>query len=200
MVSAGVFVVTSLCAALVIATAIVHARTEIARLTELGSDPFVSRRRVARRVLAAAVLVALMAMLFYGINYGATLVPHRRFWSHSLLVSPLLRLLYFYLVLMAVFLGCAWLLGRAGIAVPDYHIRATEAIFTILREYPDQVRVFLLGFITGSAAHTIADWLVTGGKHYLHALGIRVRRDYSNHDRWVSRAQRAHRRARSWGR
>lgn len=93
MVSAGVFVVTSLCAALVIATAIVHARTEIARLTELGSDPFVSRRRVARRVLAAAVLVALMAMLFYGINYGATLVPHRRFvlfWNACFALVPVL--------------------------------------------------------------------------------------------------------------
>jgi uncharacterized metal-binding protein len=127
------------------------------------------------------------------------LVPHRRFWSHSLAVAPLLRLVYFYVVLMIVFMACAWLLGRAGVTVPDYHVRLTEAIFRAFREHPEKVRIVLLGFVTGSAAHTIADWLVTGGKRYLRALGIRTpRRDYSDHDRWVPRERRDPRRARSW--
>ena len=34
----------------------------------------------------------------------------------------------------------------------------------------------------GSAAHSIADWLVTGGKHILRRVGLRVIRDYSGHD------------------
>jgi hypothetical protein len=54
----------------------------------------------------------------------------------------------------------------------------------------------VIGFITGSAAHSIADWLVTGGKRYLRQLGFRVTIDYSGHDSWRPRARR---RARSWG-
>jgi uncharacterized metal-binding protein len=115
------------------------------------------------------------------------LIPHRRFWSHSLVFSPILRLLYFYSVIMAVLIGGAWLLGQIGVAVPGYHERLTNAILGTMREHPEQVRIFLLGFITGSAAHTIADWLVTGGKRYLRALGIRVTRSYADHDRWVRR-------------
>lgn len=128
------------------------------------------------------------------------LIPHRRFWSHSLVIAPLLRLLYFYAALVLSLIAGAWLLGQVGIAAPYLHIALTDAIFDILRTYPGQVRMFLLGFITGSAAHTIADWLVTGGKRYLRALGVRVRRSYANHDRYVPRDQRAARHTRSWGR
>ena len=46
---------------------------------------------------------------------------------------------------------------------------------------------FIAGFITGSAAHSIADWLVTGGKRYLRRLGFRVTVDYSGHDGWRPR-------------
>jgi uncharacterized metal-binding protein len=126
------------------------------------------------------------------------LVPHRRFFSHSLVFSPLLRLLYFYLVVMGVLVGGAWLLGQAGVAVPYLHVVVTEQIFDVLRRYPDEVRAVLLGFITGSAAHTIADWLVTGGKRYLRLFGLRVRRDYSNHDRYVPRTRRRGGQARSY--
>ena len=55
---------------------------------------------------------------------------------------------------------------------------------------------FVVGFCTGGAAHTIADWLVTGGTRYLNGMGFRVTRDYSNHDRWPA----SRRRTRSWGR
>lgn len=93
MASTGVFLVTSVCAAAVIATAVVHARAEIGRLAHAGTDPFVSGRRTLWRMLAAAVLVALMTMLFYGINYGATLVPHTRFvrfWNACFALVPAL--------------------------------------------------------------------------------------------------------------
>jgi uncharacterized metal-binding protein len=126
------------------------------------------------------------------------MVPHRRFFSHSLVFSPLLRLLYFYVAVVVTLVVGAWLLGTAGVTVPYLHVVVTERIFFVLREYPAEVRAFLLGFITGSAAHTIADWLVTGGKRYLRAFGFRVQRDYSNHDRYVPRRRRSQ--ARSWGR
>ena len=64
--------------------------------------------------------------------------------------------------------------------VPD------DPFFALLRAYPEETSVFVLGFITGSAAHSIADWLVTGGKRYLRMLGIPVRGNYRYHDRGVS--------------
>ncbi len=91
-------------------------------------------------------------------------VPHGRWFSHGLIVPPLLRLLYFFSVVMLLFVILAWILGRLGIVVPDYHVRAAEYLLALARTYPREVLVFIIGFITGSAAHTIADWLITGGK------------------------------------
>jgi uncharacterized metal-binding protein len=121
-------------------------------------------------------------------------VPHRNFWSHGLILPPLLRLLYFYLVLMLLLIGGAWLFGRIGVAIPDYHVRVTEALLGIGRDHPRETWAFVIGFVAGSAAHTIADWLVTGGKLILHNLGFRLARDYSDHDSWRHR----YRRERSW--
>jgi uncharacterized metal-binding protein len=124
-------------------------------------------------------------------------VPHRsRLLSHGLVIAPLLRLLYFYAVVVGLLIGGAWLLGRVGIAIPDLHIRLREALLRLAREYPRETWSFVIGFITGSAAHSIADWLVTGGKRYLRGLGFRVTVDYSGHDGWHPRYQRG---ARSWG-
>lgn len=126
------------------------------------------------------------------------LVPHRHRWlSHGLIVSALLRLLYFYAVVVGVFLGLSWALGRIGLVVPDYHVRATAYLLALASSHPHEALAFVVGFVTGGAAHTIADWLVTGGKHYLRRLGLRVSNDYTNHDRWRPRSYR--RRARSWG-
>src|SRR5262245_64584305 len=56
-------------------------------------------------------------------------VPHRhRLLSHGLVISQLLRLVYFYTVLVVLLAGGAWVLGRIGIAVPDYHVRVTNAL------------------------------------------------------------------------
>ena len=72
----------------------------------------------------------------------------------------------------------AWILGRIGVGVPDLHVQASAWLFDMMRRNPDMVRLFILGFISGSAAHTIADWLVTGGKRYVRMAGIRLHRDY----------------------
>jgi len=123
-------------------------------------------------------------------------VPHRsRLLSHGLVIAPLLRLLYFYLMVVLVLIASAWLLARVGIALPDLDIRLREALLGLMRDHPYETEAFIAGFITGSAAHSIADWLVTGGKHYLHRIGYRIPADYSRHDRWQPRR----RRARSWG-
>lgn len=111
------------------------------------------------------------------------IIPHRHFWSHSLIVAPLLRLGYFYVVTMLIVIWGTWVLGRIGIGVPDLHAQTSAWIFDVMRRNPDMVRLFLVGFISGSAAHTIADWLVTGGRRYLRMAGIHLRSDYHNHDR-----------------
>ncbi len=109
-------------------------------------------------------------------------MPHGRPWSHGLIFAPLLRLLYFFVVLLLLFLGVAWILGRLGITVPDYHVQAINALVQLARTRPREVIVFLIGFITGSAAHSIADWLVTNHSHHLRRVGIRVKKDYAHHD------------------
>lgn len=110
------------------------------------------------------------------------LIPHRHFWSHGLILPPLLRLAYFFGAILLLMFVLARGFAALGLIVPDYHLRLANALITIVREYPDETQVFLLGFITGGAAHTIADWLVTGGKRYLSSLGYRPRRSYANHD------------------
>lgn len=110
-------------------------------------------------------------------------VPHRsRLLSHGLVIAPLLRLLYFYWVVIAVLISGAWILGQVGFAVPQLHTRVSDAVFGVVRDYPRETWSFVVGFITGSAAHSIADWLVTGGKRYLRRLGFRVVKDYAYHD------------------
>ena len=112
-------------------------------------------------------------------------VPHRSRWlSHGLIIPPLLRLGYFAGVLTLLFLAVAWLFGRFGIVVPNYHEQLALYLLQLSHDHPREVFLLLFGFVTGGAAHSIADWLVTGGKHVLHRLGVRVTRDYTEHDRW----------------
>jgi uncharacterized metal-binding protein len=113
------------------------------------------------------------------------LVPHRHRWlSHGLVFSPLFRLAYFAAMVTLCFFAVAWVLEQLAIIVPDYPQQTLDYLLFLVDTQPQEVFMFLLGFVTGSAAHTIADWLVTGGKRFLRMLGIRITRDYSGHDRY----------------
>ncbi|NTW00250.1 MAG: metal-binding protein, partial [Oscillochloris sp.] len=79
------------------------------------------------------------------------------------------------------------------IIVPNYHLQIVEAITWARTKHPDAVLAFLIGFCTGSAAHSIADWLVTHGKHILRSVGIHITRDYHSHDRYVPRRRKSRR-------
>lgn len=114
-------------------------------------------------------------------------IPHRHYWSHGLILPPILRLGYFLAVLMLLLFGMARALAAFAIVVPDYHERLASAISATILDHPEETMVFLFGFVTGGAAHSIADWLVTGGKRYLAMLGYRPRRSYANHDRSLHR-------------
>ena len=112
-------------------------------------------------------------------------VPHRsRLLSHGLVIPPLLRLLYFYWVVMGLLVGSAWALSHIGISVPDLHLRVSDAVLGVITKHPRETLSFLVGFVTGSAAHSVADWLVTGGKRYLRRIGFEVRYNSANHDHW----------------
>jgi uncharacterized metal-binding protein len=128
--------------------------------------------------------------IFYWIWSPYTyVVPHRHFWSHGLVLAPLLRLAYFIGVLFLLLYLTALGLAEFGMVMPNYHNQLADALVRLVSAYPDETLIFLLGFVTGSAAHTIADWLVTGGKRYLTMAGYRPRRSYANHDRSIHRAR-----------
>ncbi len=121
------------------------------------------------------------------------LIPHRAFWSHSLVISPLLRLTYFGAVVYGLGLGLVWLAQLAGLTAPAFHLALLQWTQTLVREHPFEVWAFVVGFCTGSAAHTIADWLVTKGSWLLGRRGQRLQRRYRNHDQWAPRRQRQRR-------
>lgn len=110
-------------------------------------------------------------------------VPHRSRWlSHGLIFAPLLRLSYFFTAVTLIYLGVVWALKQLGFVAPYDYQQAVNALLLLASTQPLEVLVVLIGFITGSAAHTIADWLVTGGKRYLRWLGLRVTKNYAHHD------------------
>lgn len=107
------------------------------------------------------------------------LTPHRRWFSHGLILPPLLRLLYFGGVLSLLWIVVAWLFAQIGIVVPRYHVYVTRYLLALIDAYPREAWLVAFGFITGGAAHTIADWLVTSGKNILRSLGLRVPKNRS---------------------
>jgi uncharacterized metal-binding protein len=116
------------------------------------------------------------------------IVPHRSpLLSHGLVIPPLLRLLYFFAALALLYVGLAWGLGQIGVVLPDYYAQVADYLLSLVRTRPREVLAVLIGFVTGGAAHSIADWLVTDGKHLLHGVGIQAARDYSEHDNWERR-------------
>lgn len=124
-------------------------------------------------------------------------VPHRSFFSHSLIVAPLLRLVYFYAVLGGLLWLMSLLLQLLGVVSPRYASLLSVWLWNVVQAHPREALCVLVGFITGGAAHSIADWLVTGGKNILRRLGIRVVRNYDHHDDRPRRSGAGRRRSRA---
>ncbi|WP_322488744.1 metal-binding protein [Chloroflexus sp.] len=118
------------------------------------------------------------------------LIPHRGFWSHSLVISPLLRLGYFAAVVYGLAFAVVWVLGQLGMTTPAYHREWAAWVQGLIRAHPTETGAFVIGFCTGSAAHTIADWLVTNGNWLLGSHGRRLRQRYRDHDQWQPRHER----------
>src|SRR5262245_28969431 len=76
-------------------------------------------------------------------------VPHRhRLLSHGLVISQLLRLIYFYTVVVLLLSGGAWVLARVGIVVPEYHRLVSNALLNLVTEHPREAWSFVVGFCT----------------------------------------------------
>jgi uncharacterized metal-binding protein len=93
------------------------------------------------------------------------LVPHRSWVSHSLLMGPIIRVLYFAGVLSLISLVA---LGLLNLIVPvdptGTVLRITDAIATWIAAHPATIGYAVLGFVLGAAAHTLADTVVTAVK------------------------------------
>jgi uncharacterized metal-binding protein len=112
------------------------------------------------------------------------MVPHRhRILSHSGF-SALLRLLYLYIILAGLLFGVTALVTALG-GAPEYsYTRAfNDWVLGLLVAYPREATLAAIGVVVSDLVHTIADLLVTRGKRLLRALGIRIKKDYRNHDR-----------------
>ncbi|NJM05117.1 hypothetical protein HC891_01110 [Candidatus Gracilibacteria bacterium] len=87
-------------------------------------------------------------------------------------------------------LGCgvillSLLLGLFGIVSERTSLEVIEAwLVGFIRDHPRITGAFVLGLVISDLLHTIADYLSTGGKRFLRLFGIRIRRDWRNHDRW----------------
>ncbi len=125
------------------------------------------------------------------------LVPHRhRIFSHSGF-SALIRLGYLYFVILGLLIGWAFIMGRFGvIAERAYYLVFNDWIQTTLVEHRREAFLVASGAVISDLIHTTADYLVTRGKRLLRIFGVRITRDYSDHDRW--RPRRPRRRARFW--
>jgi hypothetical protein len=83
-----------------------------------------------------------------------------------------LRLGYFF-GMMILFLFTAEAIARIfGFPIPNYHQLFAVIIFNWFVSHPIITASMALGFVTGGAVHSIADWIVTGGKHLWRVLFV----------------------------
>jgi uncharacterized metal-binding protein len=104
------------------------------------------------------------------------IVPHRhRILSHGPIISALLRLLYFYGVILLLFSAVDLML--AVLSLRDLSSRAlfSRQLDELVRSSPIAMASIMAGFVSGGDVHILADYLVTGGKGLLRGLGISVR-------------------------
>jgi uncharacterized metal-binding protein len=86
------------------------------------------------------------------------MVPHRSWLSHSLVLGPALRVLYFAGMMAVLSLI---VLGLLNLLVPidptGTLVQVTTAIGAWAQAHPSAIGYTILGFVLGGAAHTIAD-------------------------------------------
>ena len=99
-------------------------------------------------------------------------IPHRHFWSHGLVIPPLLRLVYFFWMVVLGMYVVEQIAGYFGIRMPPLQQSITHVFLELVSENPVYAATTAAGFVTGAAVHSIADWLVSGGKQVVRMLFV----------------------------
>jgi uncharacterized metal-binding protein len=97
------------------------------------------------------------ALRFMWIPYQR-LVPHRSWISHSFLLGPVLRVIYFAVVLsLLAFLVLVGVNALVAIDPTNTMLSAATQIRAWLEAHPVVIGYAVAGFILGGAAHSLAD-------------------------------------------
>ncbi|NBU62966.1 MAG: metal-binding protein [Chloroflexia bacterium] len=99
-------------------------------------------------------------------------IPHRHFWSHGLVIPPIMRLGYFFGMVIMLIFATEVTAQIFGFPLPNYHQSVAKSIIDWFIVNPIITLSIAFGFVTGGAVHSIADWVVTGGKYVLRALFV----------------------------
>lgn len=94
------------------------------------------------------------------------LVPHRSWISHGVGIGPLLRVVYFGLMLWATARGILWVLLREGVRVNRDAILGslwTRGVAWTLA-HPSTTFWIAVGLVLGGIAHSLADTIVSFAK------------------------------------
>lgn len=112
-------------------------------------------------------------------------IPHRAWISHSLVFGPLIRLAYF-LAMCALSFGLVVLALNYVVPVDGRPLlrEFAASVGTLWRDHRPMVGYFLLGFISGGAVHTAADWLSEDRDPYHRPLRRPGRRSRRRDDEW----------------
>ncbi len=94
------------------------------------------------------------------------LVPHRSWVSHGLGVGPLIRVLYFVLMLWLVVRGVGWGLTEAGVPVNREALLmgAWTHTWAWTLAHPSWVLWGVIGLVLGGVTHSVADTIVSWAK------------------------------------
>lgn len=88
------------------------------------------------------------------------LVAHRSVLSHGVLIGPLLRLVYLYvlleLVLLVVFRIA--MLSGSSVSVVDAGFRLSARVLPYLLAHPQMSLPLLFGLVLGGLSHSVIDW------------------------------------------
>ena len=110
------------------------------------------------------------------------ILPHRSVFSHSFVVGPLLRLLYFFALVYGLWRGGTYFVS---LALPNFDRNGlsqawTGSLLGLWRTHPQHLKMAALGVFIGTGLHVAADFLVTGAKRRLHKRGRRRHKSHHN--------------------
>jgi uncharacterized metal-binding protein len=87
------------------------------------------------------------------------LIPHRSFWSHGIVVGPVLRVLYLY-VMVELILLCSWRITTlTGVSAPmiDTGLQVSAQLLPAIFLYPQITIPCAVGLVLAGFTHTLID-------------------------------------------